>query len=275
MARSPRGCRVLAGFLCLVSSHAWAAVETGEAAASVKGIGGGIGFQCHSYDDLREWTQIFIKATQYLKVDPQWAPQSFCAGQVRANQSDPRGCLLLNHDTLWVGRTDYNTTDDVLSYLADPANAGFFTRPDRRIYLSLCFKGCGSTDTCPCDGAPDSASWLSLVDDFVAAANATISRLGLNVEFLLDGNGNPGSASCLAQRWRPVNSVFITGDDPDAAFTSNDPALGYDRLQVLNEDTDSWPGAVAADYGKFVNSSYTYLIWEPSDQPSIWNYSGE
>jgi hypothetical protein len=90
---------------------------------------------------------------------------------------------------------------------------------------------------------------------------------------VLDGNGNPGAASCLAQRWRPWGSVYITGDDPAAAYTSNDPSQGWDRLVMLNEPADEWGYAVGTRYGKFVNSTYPLLLWEPSDQPEIANYS--
>jgi hypothetical protein len=84
----------------------------GRGAGAAEPIGSGISWQAHSYDDLREWPQLFTKAAAYVKIDPQWAPQSFCASQTRANASDPRGCLLLNHDPLWPGRTDYNTTGE-------------------------------------------------------------------------------------------------------------------------------------------------------------------
>lgn len=51
-----------------------------------------------------------------------------------------------------------------------------------------------------------------------------------------------------------------------AAFTSNNVTLGYNRLAVLNEPVGWWGVAVALKYGKFVNDSSAYQVWEPSDQ---------
>jgi len=104
------------------------------------------------------------------------------------------------------------------------------------------------------------------LDDFFEEANATIKSNGLNVEFLLDGDGNPGQHTCLANRWRPVESMFISTDDPPASFTNDDPALGYDRLKVLNEPAGPvWSLAAALGFGKFASGSRPYIVWEPSD----------
>lgn len=237
-----------------------------------------IRWQAHSFDDLREWPQLFSKANHadniFVKVDPQWLPASMCASQSRANASDPRGCLVLNHDAVTpTSRGSMNTTSDLLAFIASPEHAVWFASPASRVTISLCFKGCGGA-TCPCSDDPATASWLSLVDDFVAGANSAVTSRNLNVEFVLDGAGNPGSAICLASRWRPWRSVFITGDDPAGAYTANNASLGWDRLVILNQPLDLWPSTVASGYGKFVSSAapfpnYPFLIWEPSDQPSL------
>ncbi len=48
----------------------------------------------------------------------------------------------------------YNTTADVLAFLGDPVNRRFFARPDFRVIISWCFKGCGGA--APCDGSAGS-----------------------------------------------------------------------------------------------------------------------
>jgi hypothetical protein len=182
------------------------------ATASV--LGHGLWAQLHSFNDLREWPQVLAKVARdatplMLKLDPQWVPPSVCATQQRVrNATDPRGCLLLNHDSIVLSKAPYrhtfNTTFDLLDVLVEPSLAQYFALNAAPTVISLCFKGCGGL-LCPCDAAiePATAAWLSLVDEFVATASALIKRAGLNVEFVLDGNGNPGSAACLAQRWRP------------------------------------------------------------------------
>jgi hypothetical protein len=111
------------------------------------------------------------------------------------------------------------------------------------------------------------------MDDLFMKFNAAIFENNLNVEILLDGEGDPGSASCLTQRWRPWNSGFITLQEDTGAFYYDNKSLGWDRLQVLNEDVNWWNYAVQRKFGKFVNSSYSYLLWEPSDQPSILSFA--
>lgn len=251
------------------------------AADTPSNLGAGVSYQAHSYNDLREWPTLFRKGARYVKIDPQYAPWLFCITQERTNHSDGRGCLLLNHDTLAIGRPGYNTTDDVLAFLTDPAHAPWFTDPDpaQRVFIALCFKGCGGLVGCPCDDSTDTANWLSLVDDLVSHANAAVTSHGLNVQFVLDGDGTIAECPNMdnGQRWRPWVSTFISSSSnprKDGAFTSNNASLGWDRLAVLNEDTGAWPGAVKYDYGKFVNSTYAYQVWEPSDQAGILDNAG-
>jgi hypothetical protein len=108
-----------------------------------------------------------------------------------------------------------------------------------------------------------------LADDFLADAQSAALLNGLNVEFILDGNGNPGAASCLTDLWRPLFSVYVSGDDPAAAFNDSDPSLGYDRLVVLNQRLSDWPASAAAGFGKFAAGDRPYVVWEPSDQEGM------
>ena len=272
-----------------------------RAAAAAAAALGPIGVQSHSYNDFRQWPQALAKAEAsaraasaaaspdsfaapillMLKLDPQYQPESACTKFSRA-RPDPRGCLAFNHDTFAANaRAGFNTSDDFVAYIADPALSRYL-RGEANITLaiSLCFKGCGGSG-CPCNGAtnPTTANWLSLVDDFVAAINAAKAAHNLtSLEMLLDGDGNPVAAAggCLAQRWRPWNSVFISGGDPDASFTSNNATLGYDRLTTFNDPQGtSFSIAAALGFGKFAGLGVSgrgdtpYINWEPSDAKGI------
>ena len=170
-------------------------------------IGRDIGFQAHSYNDMRSWYQLFLKGATHIKIDPNYRPQDFCADQLRVhNKTDPRGCFVLNHDTPTLlppnYRRGYNTTDDVLAVLEDREGPlyAFLIRPSVRIYFALCFK------TIPlnvCDQkSPASQHWRSLVDQLVSSFLKLVSHdPALNVEFVLD-SGVP--QRCFLQRWRPL-----------------------------------------------------------------------
>jgi hypothetical protein len=158
-----------------------------------------------------------------------------------------------------------NTTEDLLSLLSIDELSPFFRNSSRVAHVSLCFKGCGGGQ-CPCDGSSASEDWLASVDDFFAAAAATVNASALSVEFLLDGDGNPGQHTCLVNRWRPVESMFISGNDPADAFTQDDVSKGWDRLVVLNEPAGLlWNLAASLKFGKFASRERPFIVWEPSD----------
>ena len=170
-------------------------------------IGRGIGFQAHSYNDMRSWHQLFLKGATHVKIDPNYRSQEFCADQLRVrNKTDPRGCFVLNHDTPTLlppnFRRGYNTTDDVLAVLQDRDGPlyTFLTRPSVRIYFALCFK---SIPLNVCAQKSSAAKhWRSLVDQLVSRFLELRSRdPALNVEFVLD-SGVP--QRCFLQRWRPL-----------------------------------------------------------------------
>jgi hypothetical protein len=194
-------------------------------------IGATVSYQLHSYDDLREWSQVLRKGGRSIKIDPQYQSAGFCATQPHANHTDSRGCLLLNHDSV-VSSNWYFVLEDVLGFLTNTSNRDFFNRSDT-FYIALCFKGSGGLFG-PCDGTSGANDWLSLVDDFFAAANAAVSENNLNVQFVLDGDGDPSGGSCVLQRWRPWVATYISGSDPAQAFYSNDVTLAFDRYQVRN-----------------------------------------
>ena len=234
------------------------------------GLSPEFGVQLHSFNDLRSLPQAFSKIAPQpsgvlLKLDPQYLTPSLCALQERAPLNLTLGCLFFNHDDVTPhSRTTLNSTGDLLAWLAAPSNAVYTQSSASPLVLSFCFKGCGGK-SCPCDGSAGSTAWLSLVDEFLAQLQAATSAPGYNVRLVLDGAGNPGSAPCLAQRWRPLESVFISGDDSADAFTSNASAQGYDRLLTLNQPADLWELTASLKFGKFSAVSRPYVVWEPSD----------
>ena len=94
-----------------------------------------------------------------------------------------------------------------------------------------------------------------------------------NVEFVLDGVGTPGAnRTCLAQMWRPWNTTYISGSDPNEATFSNNATLGYDRMIWLDDpvpmiDPALWIQILRPlNYGKFQDEPVPFLFWEPSNQ---------
>lgn len=207
--------------------------------------------------------------TIWTKLDPHWLPSEQCATQSRVdNNTDPRGCFVLSHDTPDTDRRQYNSTDDVARILAAPELRAFFADPDplRKRRVAMCFKSSPGR----CDATPASAGWRSLVTDTLVKLRRSIEQHGLNVEVLLDGDAAP-NLPCLTQLWRPHNSTYISGGDPAGAFFSDsNVTAAWDRFLVLNEQQLLFPLAAALSWGKFAaQEQYPFLVWEPSDQPTI------
>ncbi|MDP2438130.1 MAG: hypothetical protein Q8P67_20500 [archaeon] len=237
-------------------------------------------------------------ASPWIKIDPNYVSDpALCKLQSSnspRNDSFERGCFVLSHnDPLPDFPRVYNTTDDVLAWVADPANAPFFQGlPDGLPFtIALCFK---FTDGDPCNASSLSRNWLALVDDFYLRASAVIDRVAWlrgSLEFLLDGAATPSDTQhCLYSRWTRWNATYVYtqgGAVPLAAAFSDDSSAGYQRFQVLNEpeyspvlpnatlEQDVLGGYLAFfqlfGYGKFSapDSPYPILFWEPSDQLSI------
>lgn len=173
-----------------------------------------------------------------LQIDVQWLPPSLCSLQTRVTSHDSRGCFVLNHDTIGLGsRRTSNSTDDLITYL--PA-LPLLQDPSRTTYMSLCFKGCGGL-LCPCGASNGSDvifsrsdDWLSLVDDLLENLNGTITKNALNVRIVLDGAANPAAShsACIAERWRPLPSLFTAGDGACTPFlVTNRRTLTHDLSQ--------------------------------------------
>ncbi|PRP76268.1 hypothetical protein PROFUN_07790 [Planoprotostelium fungivorum] len=240
-----------------------------------------IGYQIHSWDDLREWTQALKKGARWFKLDFNWPFNStslldrdVCMVQENLSaeeKDDTRGCILLTHNDPIVSRTNYNTSNNVLELISDPEYRHWFAGRER-IYIAVCFKLLDNTDIC--GNSQFISSWLSLLDDFFARARKVIDEQSLNVEFIVDGAGTAGGdRGCLADRWSPLVSTWISHRDPMEALHSNEKDKGYNSFQIMNlkvddNDPEKYLKPMAeVDYGKFSQqNTYPYLMWEPDRQ---------
>lgn len=223
-----------------------------------------IGYQLHSINDLREWNQFLKKGMVWLKVDLYYMNYEFC-NKWNQDLTDKRGCFLLTHDRPFLRNKNYNSSIELFHLVS---------KIPKNLYIALCFK---PESFNPCENSIDARNWQSLVDDIF-----TVTRRIVQTEFFLDGGGKADkpSLSCLIHKWRPMKSMWIK--NPEQALFSNDFDLGYDRFQIVNqkEGPESNPGERIRflqnhNFGKFKNSTYPYVLWEPSDQHLILNISGE
>ncbi len=135
-----------------------------------------IDYQIHSNNDLKEFRQVLLKGSRKFKFDPHYVEDSTKCGGASA-------CFLLNHDTPTTSVSTYNTSTELLNYLAGSEFSKLVG--DEYISLAFCFKS--APDKCKAESS-SFQSWLKLVDDFHAQAVATMPA---NVEFILDGDAKP------------------------------------------------------------------------------------
>ncbi|GAM16895.1 hypothetical protein SAMD00019534_000700, partial [Acytostelium subglobosum LB1] len=227
-----------------------------------------IGYQVHSWNDLDEWQQMYRKGTQWNKIDLHYMDAEFCRSQDIDNDL---GCFVLSHD-MPSSTTRYNTSTDVINFISANADA-WYSQSAIKKYMALCFK-LDVVDVC--DNSSTSQNYIALVTQLVDQFVSTISSHNLNLEVILDGSGAPVGA-CLAGLWQPLVSTWIRS--PHEALYSDNPALGYDRFQVMDLPIEPIVPAFYLDlmclesppYGKFSadNATYPVLVWEPSTQAII------
>ena len=181
----------------------------------------------------------------------------------------------MNHDPPHLRNLNYNTSTHLLNYLESIENR------KEDIFIALCFKI--ETNFICQENDKRFKNWKSLIDEFYERANKISSKVSFHLEFILDGAGKP--ENCLKDKWRPWKSgkfsffyiQFITFllvwiSTPIGAFLSNHEPSGYDRFQLLNPSeghenpSENLEILQKFDYGKFLKSKYTFLLWEPQDQ---------
>ncbi|KYR00633.1 hypothetical protein DLAC_02660 [Tieghemostelium lacteum] len=227
-------------------------------------------YQAHSWNDLNEYDQMYRKGTQYSKVDIHYMSDlEFCKIQKSVNQSNiENGCFVLSHDTP-ISTVQYNSSDDLINYIVNNKDKWYSNNQIKK-FISLCFK---LDTTKPCDSVPESESFRNATNEFIQnQVFGLLNEYGdsLNLEFILDGSAAP--IGCLANIWKPLVSTWIA--DPWGALDSNNSTLGYDQFQVVDMPVEFGISSYWIDrlclqsppFGKFLNSTYPVLVWEPSDQ---------
>lgn len=243
-----------------------AAAATAATVEGASDIGRTVYFESHGRDDLREWPAALRKGVQYIKIDFNFQTDPYtCAVQRRlpypSNASAyAGGCFLLCHYYKNATR-DFNTTSDVLDAIASPTLREYFSSTDRVVTIQMCQKNAPANMCTSSDGA----KWIALYDAFYHAAQARIAAHGLTVRFVFDSLDSP----CLFDRWTAWPYTF-TGNFAHAH--DNNATNGDDRYQMVNmayDSTKAWDKLGAHGFYKFVNSSFAFVAWEPSDQYQI------
>jgi len=201
-----------------------------------------ISYQIHSNNDLNEWPQLLLKGVTRFKVDPHFTA------------SDTSN-LFLNHDTPYLHLAPYNTTNELIDFLASNDFG------EEKIKIALCFKA--APDLCN-ESSSQFKQWLALVDLFHERALRELSNKP--IEFILDGLAKP--QSCLVGKWLPWVSVWISTEDPQEAFWSNSKEYDYYRYQILNDNENqaNWTWMAQVNYGKFSSLQFPLQLWEPDAQ---------
>eukprot|EP01116_Phalansterium_solitarium_P003445 TRINITY_DN14272_c0_g1_i1.p1 TRINITY_DN14272_c0_g1~~TRINITY_DN14272_c0_g1_i1.p1 ORF type:complete len:879 (+),score=273.81 TRINITY_DN14272_c0_g1_i1:226-2637(+) len=215
----------------------------------------------HSVNDLRQWVQLLLKGADFLKIDGHYEPDWFCLAQPRAH-FDIRGCLLLSHDPPAHNET-YFTADDVVSFISSPSVRPLLTGKTR-VLLYLVPKI--DLDIFPPIVVPDVNSLWS---DWVANLTEAIETLALNVGIVDDGLGD--------SRWPTTYGVSkhdVSNHSScvysDAGSCANMLVLNNEANPIPLESPVAWIELMCPiNFGKFKNSTYPWVSWEPTDQKTV------
>lgn len=225
-----------------------------------------VSWQSHSWNDLREWPQLFAKGVSAIKVDVHFVPREYCH---RSEDSEPRGCLILNHDRPHCDRTLF-TPDDILSFLSHSAHSDWISRSasangGHGLLIDLCLKNAPVT----CVAGQEYDDWVYLVGEMVSSANRITNSLAFPVEFAFDGKHATAVYECSVGLWEPWVSTYVQERDPPEIMFDGSDDVTFKRMQILNNPWKEYVETVEMNYGKFINSTYPWLAWEPSNQDEI------
>eukprot|EP01080_Neovahlkampfia_damariscottae_P011512 gene11512-4676_t len=190
------------------------------------------------------------KGTTWFKVDFYFEFE-YCSRWRETENS----CFVLSHDQPALKNVNYNTSSDLIKFLDEK-------KSQEKIYIALCFKPEIDISCSPEDKMFQ--KWTKTIDSFYKKTKKL-----KNVEFILDGGGKP--IECLKKKWRRWKSVWI--NHPFKALNSDSNEEGYDRFSVLNlpqgrahDPSENLRVLQSVNYGKFKNSTYPLLIFEPHHQ---------
>ena len=124
-----------------------------------------------------------------------------------------------------------------------------------------------------CANTSDAANWRLLMQRFYTRAQALITKHNLSLIFVEDGSGAVDVTSpCLTALFSGWPSTYIPSDNTADGLFRNDTDT-YRRMNLLNIEASSFYNVSALHYGKFPPSPYPFLLWEPSDQLTLTNYT--
>ncbi|KAH3766133.1 hypothetical protein Pelo_2018 [Pelomyxa schiedti] len=232
----------------------------------------GIGYQLHSFNDLRQWPQLLHRGAQFLKIDVRWIPDTECLRlRIPILHGSNFGCMPLVHNPI---KNDthphhFDTLDSLLDFLVDPNYSRYFQQSERK-YISICHKY-----PLTCNTTNENLAVIRVFDQFYYRARQMIITNDLNLEFVLDGSLTSTRRDCFMHRWSPWISSWIPGRDNWSAALSNDNETGSESFQMLNMKVGTLRKMQSIHYGKFANTTYPFLTWEPSDQKRILDISKE
>ena len=250
-----------------------------------------LGWQVHSWNDIREWPQLLQKSVLapgynpaeqrlYVKIDPHYMPSLFCDSQLRDLPRGPtkKGCTVLSHDVPLPVVNNYSTTDDVLATIQQQ----LASRGSLNVSLALCFKS-SPLGVCAASPSEEASDWLGLVDGLLNRAAALQARYpDGGFEVVLDGDATPGGSTaealarkCLFSRWGQFPSTYVPGRDPDEALHSDAGPLASFTFLNPSASASELHTLIGQDFGRFGASGRPLTFWEPSDEPTIHDLASE
>lgn len=228
-----------------------------------------ISHQAHSFDDLGEWRQLIAKGSNFIKVDFRYTVAELCAKQARVLNHDNRGCYLLTHD-MPLENVTYYTSHDLVAFVIDPDNQYLFPNISK-FYIYIDFKN--NRDRYPPANITQSDNlqkeYMTFFTNTLRSHNWTHIDLVYNGVYLDERNksynwprtyqfadidiDNPNS--CLySYKGLCKNKTIINNMANPLPFV--DPALSVYRMCDVG-------------YGKFSQSNYPMVFYEPTDQKTI------
>jgi hypothetical protein len=229
-----------------------------------------IGYQLHSYDDLDQWDAYLLPnwpgatpRAQFMKVDVQYVPQSVCMSLVHPPVTGcVNGTIALAHNPVTEALfLRYFYGDDLIDYFRTRRTLG-------PLGLALCGKAPLGLDPCSDSDAHYGPAFRATMDSFMSRL---IAAANTNVEFIIDGSLVPSQGEmCMLNRWGTWNSTWQ--GTPKSALVENLSKLDANyqifNIPVLVPELFWFYSKI--NYGKFSQQThYPYLVWEPSEQPSI------
>lgn len=264
-------------------------------------------WQIHSYDDLRQYTQLIKKKSKLFKFDIHYMKGDICNQAIDYSPNNTRKLenegdsntinneehssnlynflslsslsnSIFNHDANKSTKATNDSSCFLLTHDTPQVTNTYFTikgildmiKDEKHVNY---FKQNKTSIALCFKNSPkeqcDDKEFISMIDNFFNSANKLTKENDLKIEFILDG----AKFQCAKDRWRPWVYTWIRGEDPDEAFISDNKDLSYDRYDVFNDDETFLLDDINLDLGKFKNRGRPVQLWEPSDQLPIEYYS--